>query len=154
LIVLISVSCYIHIDLPSWEFFMPPNSVNALVSVFHDLIVGLCRHDSADLTARHLAVFLACYLSTEGQTVRGLAAYLNVSKPAITRALDKLEKQNLMRRKTDPNDRRSIFATRTMRGAAYLTEIKRLLATASTDNGVALDPGNVSQLGPSGRIHL
>ena len=39
--------------------------------------------------------------------MRGLAAKLAVSKPAITRALDRLSEFDLVRRKTDPLDRRS-----------------------------------------------
>jgi DNA-binding MarR family transcriptional regulator len=119
---------------------MQPSSANVLVLILHDLIAGLCRRDTADLTARQLGVFLTCYLTVEGQTVRGLAAHLNVNKPAITRALDKLEKLNLARRKVDAMDRRSILVTRTMRGAAFLTELKRLLADSGADRGVAQEP--------------
>ena len=45
-------------------------------------------------------MFLTCYLDDEAQTVRGLAAKLNVAKPAITRALDRLSEFDLVRRKT------------------------------------------------------
>ena len=48
-------------------------------------------------------------LEGEAQTVRGLAAKLNVSKPAITRALDRLAELDLVRRKTDPLYRRSVL---------------------------------------------
>jgi DNA-binding MarR family transcriptional regulator len=46
-------------------------------------------------------------LDDEAQTVRELAAKHNVSKPVITRALDRFSEFDLVRRKTDPLDRRS-----------------------------------------------
>ena len=67
----------------------PPNPVSdAQVGLLRDTVVALVRRDGADLSARQLGVFLTCYLNDGGHTVRGLAAELNVSKPAITRALD------------------------------------------------------------------
>jgi DNA-binding MarR family transcriptional regulator len=62
----------------------------------------------------------------EVQTVRGLAAKLNASKPATTRALDRLSELGLVRRKADPLDRRSILIHRTTAGAAFLVNIKSM----------------------------
>ena len=42
-----------------------------------------------DLTIRQIGVLLNCAASS--QTVRGLSAAMETSKPAITRAIDKLE---------------------------------------------------------------
>ena len=80
---------------------------------------------TARSSARQLGVFLTCYLETEAQTVRGLAAKLGVSKPAITRALDRLSEFDLVRRKTDPLDRRSVLVQRTATGMAFLRECGR-----------------------------
>ena len=63
---------------------------DGLAGILRTAIVELVRRDGPDLSARQLGVFLTCYLETEAQTVRGLAAKLGVSKPAITRALDRL----------------------------------------------------------------
>jgi predicted transcriptional regulator len=41
---------------------------------------------------------LICYLDEGPHTVRGLAATLEISKPAITRSLDRLVELNLARR--------------------------------------------------------
>jgi DNA-binding MarR family transcriptional regulator len=77
--------------------------------------------DTTDLTARQLAVFLKAYLEPETEhTVRGLTADLNVSKPAITRALDRLANSDLIRREKDEHDRRSVIVRRTSAGSAYL----------------------------------
>ena len=87
-----------------------------LLGTLRHSIVGLVRRDGPDLSARQLAVFLACYLETEAQTVRGLAAKLNISKPAVSRALDRLEEFSLVRREDDRLDRRSVLIRRTRAG--------------------------------------
>jgi DNA-binding MarR family transcriptional regulator len=56
---------------------------------------------------------------------------LNVSKPAITRALDRLEEFEFTKRETDPNDRRSVIARRTPAGSAYLRTLGKYMAEAS-----------------------
>ncbi|GEN61951.1 MarR family transcriptional regulator [Acetobacter oeni] len=106
------------------------STADELVSVLRDTIVSLVRRDGPDLSSRQLAVFLTCYLQEEGHTVRGLAAELNVSKPAITRALDRLGELDLARRKVDPLDRRSVLVQRTLKGAAYLKEIRSIMGEA------------------------
>ncbi len=70
-----------------------------LVGILRDTVVALVRRDGPDLSARQLGVFLTVYLTDGPHTVRGLAAELNVSKPAITRALDRLGELDLARRK-------------------------------------------------------
>jgi DNA-binding MarR family transcriptional regulator len=83
-------------------------------------MVASVRSSSPDLTARQLAVFLKIYLEPGAEhTVRGLAAELNVSKPAITRALDRLEEFDFAKREKDTEDRRSVIGRRTATGSAY-----------------------------------
>ncbi|MDE2515126.1 MAG: MarR family transcriptional regulator [Rhodospirillales bacterium] len=109
-----------------------------LAAVLRTAIVELVRRDGADLSARQMAVFLTCYLENEAQTVRGLAARLNVSKPAITRALDRLTEFDLVRRKADPLDRRSVLVQRTPAGATYLRDLRAILTDAAKKpNGTA-----------------
>ena len=82
------------------------------IDVFRQTVVALVRRDGLDLSARQLGVFLTCYVEGEAQTVRGLAAKLSVSTPAISRALDRLSEFDLVRRKRDPLDRRSVLVER------------------------------------------
>lgn len=103
-----------------------------LVGILKHTIVTLVRRDGADLSSRQLAVFLTCYLMEGGHTVRGLAADLKVSKPAITRALDRLGALDLARRKVDPADRRSVLVQRTVKGAAYLRDLRAVLSESAT----------------------
>ena len=64
--------------------------------------------------------------------MRGLAAELNVSKPAITRALDRLGELDLARRKVDPMDRRSVLVQRTLKGSAFLRDLRSIMGDAAT----------------------
>ncbi len=106
-------------------------SADQLVSVLRDTIVALVRRDGPDLSARQLGVFLTCYLQDGAHTVRGLAADLNVSKPAITRALDRLGELDLARRKIDPMDRRSVLVQRTLKGSAFLRDLRGIMSEAT-----------------------
>ena len=67
-----------------------PGNPDQHIGILRETIVALVRSDGPDLSARQLAVLLTVYLGEGPHTVRGLANDLNVSKPAITRALDRL----------------------------------------------------------------
>lgn len=103
------------------------SSADPLVAAFHGTIMAIVKADERDLSARQLAVFLQCYLVEAEHTVRGLAAAMDVSKPAVTRALDRLGEMDLARRKIDPRDRRSVIVVRTLKGAGYMRELKGFL---------------------------
>jgi len=77
--------------------------------------------------------------------MRGLAAKLNVSKPAITRALDRLAEFDLTRRKTDPLDRRSVLVQRTATGMAFMRDLRTILLDASAGLQVAPETGSGRQ---------
>ena len=102
-----------------------------LPQILRDTVVSLVRREGPDLTARQLAVMLSCSLEDGPQTVRGLAARLNVAKPAITRALDRLEQFELAHRRQDPRDRRSIVVARTPEGHAFLESLQGMLDEAA-----------------------
>lgn len=109
----------------------PHAPTDHLVGILRDTVVTLVRRDDVDLSARQLAVFLTCYLTEGGQTVRGLSTDLNVSKPAITRALDRLGELDFARRKVDPLDRRSVLVQRTVKGTAFLRELRVIMNEAA-----------------------
>jgi len=109
-----------------------PPSADQMVGILRETVVALVRRDGPDLSARQLGVFLTCYLHDGGHTVRGLASDLNVSKPAITRALDRLGELDFARRKVDPLDRRSILVQRTLKGAAFLRDLRSIMGDATT----------------------
>jgi DNA-binding MarR family transcriptional regulator len=89
------------------------------------------RRDAPDLSARQMAIVLAVYLTPPPHTVRGLAKTINVSKPVITRALDKLGRMELLRRKVDDSDRRSVLIQRTVKGSVFLREFGEIISEAA-----------------------
>ncbi|MEN9498876.1 MAG: hypothetical protein RIS83_695 [Pseudomonadota bacterium] len=100
------------------------------VRVLQETIISLVRRDGPDLSSRQLGVMLTSYLTDGPHTVRGLAAKLNVSKPAITRALDRLGDLDLARRKADPSDRRSVLVQRTPKGNAFMRDLRSTILSA------------------------
>jgi DNA-binding MarR family transcriptional regulator len=107
-------------------------AADPLLHTLMNTMIASVRSDGPDLSARQLAVFLKVYLEPAiEQTVRGLAAALNISKPAITRALDRLEEFDFVKRETDQQDRRSIIARRTPTGSAYLRTLSGYMAGAT-----------------------
>lgn len=102
------------------------------LDIWRRAIVSSVRADAPDLSARQTALLLTVYLTPQPHTVRGLADALRVSKPAITRALDRLSALGLVRRKTDDNDRRSVLIQRTVKGSVFLREFGELVAVAAS----------------------
>lgn len=70
-----------------------------------------------DLSVRQLGVMMEC--KAGDQTVRGLAETLNLSKPAVTRAADRLQGEGLLARSPDPADKRSVFLSLTAAGKKF-----------------------------------
>jgi DNA-binding MarR family transcriptional regulator len=104
--------------------FDMPNSLtpNRLLKLWHDALLESVRRETPDLSARQMAVLLAIYVVPPPHTVRGLAKTMNVSKPAITRALDRLCGLDFVRRKPDEADKRSITVQRTVKGSVFLSD--------------------------------
>jgi DNA-binding MarR family transcriptional regulator len=93
------------------------------------------RRDGHDLSARQMALLLTVYLTTPPHTVRGLSALLNISKPAVTRALDRLGMLGLARRRRDDDDRRSVLVQRTVKGSVFLSEFADIVTHAGKETG-------------------
>jgi DNA-binding MarR family transcriptional regulator len=103
---------------------------DTLLYLLRTAILAELHTDQADLNLRQLAATLTVYLTDEPQTVRGLAEQLQVPKSSITRALDRLAELNLVRRKVDPADRRSVIAQRTATGRAMVERLKAAMTAA------------------------
>ncbi|MFA7430722.1 MAG: MarR family transcriptional regulator [Rhodospirillaceae bacterium] len=105
-------------------------AVEAL-DLWRGAIVESVRRDAPDLSARQMALLLTVYLTPPPHTVRGLAETLNVSKPAITRAVDRLSEYGLVKRKIDETDRRSVLIQRTVKGSVFLREFGDVIVHAA-----------------------
>ena len=91
------------------------------------------RLEAPDLSARQMSILLTIYLTPPPHTVRGLATALNISKPAVTRAIDRLTEIEFVRRKVDEQDRRSVLVQRTVRGSVFLREFGELIVGAGRE---------------------
>ncbi|MCC6920313.1 MAG: winged helix-turn-helix transcriptional regulator [Alphaproteobacteria bacterium] len=92
------------------------------LTLWRDVTLESVRSELPDLTQRQLAILLHVYLMPPPHTVRGLAATLNVTKPAITRALDTLGRTGLLKRRRDDADRRNVLIQRTVKGSIFLSD--------------------------------
>ncbi len=101
-----------------------------VLGLWRKALVESVRRDGPDLSARQLALLLTVYLVDPPHTVRGLAHTLNISKPAITRALDRLSVLGFIKRKRDTEDRRNVLVQRTVKGSVYLSEFADLVVDA------------------------
>lgn len=115
---------------PAGGSALQPSQVLALWH--HVLVTGLNR-SLPDLTTRQFALFLEVYLAPPPHTVRGLAKTLNMSKPAVTRAIDRLETLEFVRRKPDEQDKRSVLVQRSVKGSVFLREFADMAAAAARE---------------------
>jgi len=84
-----------------------------------------------DLTTRQFALLLHVGLTAPPHTVRGLSDSLGISKPAVTRALDRLGACGFLQRERDPGDRRSVLVSITPAGAVFLEKLEALVQQAA-----------------------
>ncbi len=106
---------------------------NQALDLWRRTIAEGVRRDLPDLSTRQMAILLIVYTLPAPHTVRGLAAQLAISKPAVTRAIDRLGALDFVRRKTDEADRRSVLVQRTVKGAVFLADYAELIGAALRD---------------------
>src|SRR4051812_46490375 len=111
-----------------------PHKLQAL-DLWRNVLVSSVRQAGPDLSSRQLALLLTVYLTPPPHTVRGLASTLNISKPAISRALDRLGRLGFIRRKRDDADRRNVLVQRTVKGSVFLTEFSQLVLVSQQGRG-------------------
>jgi DNA-binding MarR family transcriptional regulator len=90
-------------------------------------LLDYVRSGQPDLTNRQMALLMVVYQTPGPHTVRGLARDLNVSKPVVTRALNRLGALGYLARQRDEHDRRNVFVATTQAGAEFLGEFGRLV---------------------------
>lgn len=115
------------------------------LDLWRGAIVESVRRDEPDLSARQMALLLTVYITPPPHTVRGLAETLKVSKPAVTRAVDRLSDHGLVKRKTDEADRRSVLIQRTVKGSVFLREFGEMIVKAAA---ACRDSGTTGAAGP------
>jgi DNA-binding MarR family transcriptional regulator len=85
-----------------------------------DTIIRMFREDSRTLNLKQMMILFACEGSLEQlPTIGALATYLRIDRPAVTRAVDHLERLNFLLRIRDPTDRRIVLLSVTPSGRAF-----------------------------------
>ncbi len=103
------------------------------------LVRQLRRQDEGGLSATQTAA-LATIVREGPITLGALAANEGLSKPSITKVVEKLESQGLIGRQAGPDDRRVCLVSATAQGASQL-ELNRTRRTAYLVARIeALDP--------------
>ena len=101
--------------------------------LMRETALALVRHDGRDLSARQVAVFLVVYMDDAIQSVSSLAGLLNISRPAVTRILDRLIQFDLAAREEVGQDRRRVLVRRTRQGTAFFHEMADIARSVSID---------------------
>ncbi len=104
---------------------------DAALQWWYRVLRGALDRRLPDLTTRQLALLLHVSLEPGPHTVRGLAETLAFSKPAVTRALDRLSRLGHVVRKRDPRDRRSVLIEVTESGHGFLADLSRMVSAAA-----------------------
>ena len=106
---------------------MPSQAMTSL-EMMRRVSADAVRGAAADLTARQFALLLAIFMKPGPHAIRDLARQLDLPKPAVTRALDVLERQGFVRRKRDRADKRDVSVHRTVKGAVFLYDYGEAVA--------------------------
>ena len=105
---------------------LPGRSGADAVAALHATLLTLVRRDGRDLTVRQLATFMTVYRDAQLHSVSSMAELLNVSRPAVTRIVDRLAEFELVERQDDPYDRRRVLIRRTARGGEFLQDLEEI----------------------------
>ena len=98
-----------------------------LIDILRDTVCASVRADAPDLSARQLALLLVVTSGRELTTVRGMAKLLAISKPAVSRSLDRLVEIGLAARAPDLRDGRSVLLVATEAGYAHVAMLRSLM---------------------------
>ncbi len=104
------------------------------VIVLRGTLLALVRRDGRDLTSRQLTAFLSVYMDDTTHTVTSIAELLHISRPGVTRIMDRLVEFDLVARQEDRQDRRRVLVRRTARGAASFRELVGIIHGVATQH--------------------
>ncbi len=117
------------------EFYAMPVYLdqNDALALWRKALCASVRDEGPDLSARQMSILLMVFNVKQKHTVRDLALNLNISKPAISRALNRLNTLGYIRRRVDDYDRRSIHVECTEKGALYLANFAEDISKAGRE---------------------
>ncbi|PPR09225.1 MAG: hypothetical protein CFH41_02742 [Alphaproteobacteria bacterium MarineAlpha11_Bin1] len=103
------------------------------LSLWRDALAASVRGDGPDLSVRQMLIMLRVYTVQSPHTVRELSEVLNISKPAISRALDRLEKLGFVLRHRNEYDRRSVRVRGTGKGHIFMMKFAEQVSEAGRE---------------------
>ena len=101
------------------------------LSFWHNVTANALQQMPVDLSARQTAILLNIYLMEPPHSIKSISEELMLSKPAVCRAIDALERSKLVKRLRDKNDKRNVLLQRTVKGSVYLSEFADIILTMS-----------------------
>ncbi len=113
------------------------NTQDAL-KLWQRVVTRSLRELPYDLSQRQFGVLLTVYMLAGPHTIRSLSEQLNVSKPAVCRAVDALSALDLIRRKKDEDDRRNVLIQRTVNGSVFLRDFADVIVQETNAPSSAL----------------
>lgn len=115
--------------------FPAPASSRAIraLSFWQQVVTTSLKDMPCDLSARQTGILLSVYLNPPPHSIKSLAEELRISKPAVCRAVDALERLKFLRRVRDANDKRNVLLQRTVKGSVYLSEMAEIILTTSKE---------------------
>lgn len=100
-----------------------PTAGGRNIALIRGTMLELVRRSGRDLTARQLTTLLSVYLEDEPHSVSSVARLLNISRPGVTRILDRLVEADLVSRAEDLSDRRRVLVKRTRAGTTFVRDL-------------------------------
>lgn len=98
------------------------------LAFWHKVLTQCLKQIPYNLSTRQMGILLHVYMTQGPHSVKSLSADLNISKPAICRALDQLELHHFLKRGRDQADKRNVILKRTVKGSVFLSEFGDIIA--------------------------
>lgn len=108
----------------------PSRALRAL-SFWHEVTLRSLRDMPYDLSARQVGILMTVYIELPPHSIKSLSEQLGISKPAVCRAIDSLEKLKFVKRQRDKEDKRNVLIQRTLKGSVFLSEFADIILSVS-----------------------
>ncbi|AOY14521.1 MULTISPECIES: MarR family winged helix-turn-helix transcriptional regulator [Bacillus cereus group] len=100
------------------------NEMNRAYNEFYILLFQELK-DEYGLTGQQESMLFHIHLN-ENTTANHIATTFNISKSAVSQVLSKLEKQKMISKQVNPNNKREYFLTLGPNGSKYMEELSEL----------------------------
>ena len=107
-------------------------TTNDALGLWQRVVSSSLKELPYDLSQRQIAILLSVYMTPPPHTIRSLSESLEISKPAVCRAVDTLSIHDLLRRKKDEEDRRNVVLQRTVNGSVFLRDFADVIVRESS----------------------